>query len=155
MGRGGGFGLGGEPGVEGEGEGVELDTLGVGVRVMDLFEVELAVLEDGIVDAASVIEDVAGAGAVGGYDGGGEAEVGVVVDDFLVYGLFFEGVGDEGDLGSLGGAAGEEATVEIFVGGGGFLASVGGSELDADVIEDEGLIAIVGDDDADGGRSRG
>jgi len=45
---------------------------------------------------------------------------------------------------------GEEAAVEIVVGGSGDDVVVGGDELDAGVVEGEGAVAVVGDDDANG-----
>ena len=84
-------------------------------------------------------------------DGGGlEAEVGVVFGDFFVNGRMMDGDGDEGDLGAHGGAGGEEATVDVFEGGGGDDVVVSGDELDADVVEGERVIGVVGDDDTDG-----
>ena len=46
--------------------------------------------------------------------------------------------------------SGEEAAVDVVVGGGGDLVVVGGDELDAGVVEGEGGVAVVGEDDADG-----
>ncbi len=150
-----GFRLSGEPLVEGEREGEELVLHGLAVGVVDHFDVELGVLEDGVVEAAGVVEDVTGAGAVRWDDGGDEAEVGVVVEDFFVDGLGVRGDADDGDAGAGGGFAGEEAAVEVFVGGGALLVAFGGEELDAAVVEDEGLVAVVGDDDADGEEAVG
>ncbi len=80
----------------------------------------------------------------------GEAEVGVVLGDLLVDGGVVDGDGDEGDLGAHGGAGGEEAAVDVLEGGGGDDVVVGGDELDADVVEGERVVGVVGDDDADG-----
>ena len=63
---------------------------------------------------------------MGRDDGGGEAEVCVVVENLLVDGLVVDGDGDERDLGAGGGFAGEEAPVEVFVGRGGFLSPSAG-----------------------------
>jgi 3-deoxy-D-manno-octulosonic-acid transferase len=150
----GGFGgllrIGGEPLVKREGEGEELLRGTFVVGGFDLFDVEFGAPHDRVVEAAGVVEDVAGAGAVRGDGGRGEAEVGVVVEDLLIDGLVVDGDGDDGQLGAGRVLAVEEAAVEIVVAGGGFLASVGGEELDADVVERERLVAVVGDDDADG-----
>ena len=142
-----GFGLGGEPFVEGDGEGEEFVLVVEGV---DHFDVEFCAFEGWVVELLDVVEEVAGEGAVGVDDGALEAEVGVVLGDFLVYGGVVDGDGDEGDLGSLCVAHGEEAAVEVFEGGGGDLVVVGGDELDAGVVEGESGVAVVGDDDADG-----
>jgi len=143
-----------EPLVEGEGEGEEFvfDVFGVGV--VDHFDVEFGVLEDGVVEATGVVEDVTGAGGVGRDDGGGEAEVGVVAEDFLVDGLGMSGDADDGDAGAAGAFGGEEAAVEV-IGGGTLFIAFGGDELDADVVEVERVVAIVGDDDADGDEAVG
>ena len=53
----GGFGLGVEPLVEGDGEGEELLLVVEGV---DLFKVELGVVEGWVVELADVVEEVAG-----------------------------------------------------------------------------------------------
>ena len=121
---------------------------------MHHFNVELGVLEGGVVEGADVVEEVAGEGGVGVDDGGGEAEVGVVVEDLFVDGRVVDGDGRERrgqrDVGAADALHGEEAAVEIVVGGGGDDVVVGGDELDAGVVEGEGLVAVVGDDDADG-----
>ncbi len=64
-----------------------------------------------------------------------------------------DGDGGEGDLGAHGAAGGEEAAVDVVEGGGGDLVVVGGDELDAGVVEREGGVAVVGDDDADGNEA--
>ena len=142
--------MGGEVFVEGEGEGEQLDFGSLFVGGFDLFDVEFGVFHDGVVEASGVVEDVAGAGAVRRDGGGGEAEVGVVVEDLLVYGLVVDGDGDDGELGSDCVTAAEEAAVEVVVGGGGLFSAIARQKLDADVVEFEGLVAVVGDDDADG-----
>ena len=50
----------------------------------------------------------------------------------------------------LSALGGEEAAVDVVVGGGGDPVVVGGDELDAGVVEGERGVAVVGEDDADG-----
>ena len=109
----------------------------------------------GVVEVLDVVEEVAGEGGVGGDGGAGEAEVAVVVSDFFVD----LGSGGDGDAGSgeweghglaLGGFTAVEAAVEVFGECGGEDVLVFRDELDADVVEVEGGVAVVGDDDADG-----
>ena len=64
---GGGVGVGGEPFVEGNGEGEEF--LGA-VEGVDHLDVEFGVLEGGLVEVLDVVEEVAGEGGVG-VDAGG------------------------------------------------------------------------------------
>ena len=117
-------------------------------------EFEGGVVEDGVVDVAGVVEEVAGDGGFGGDGGGGEAEVGVVGEDLLVDGRVVDGDGGDGggqgDLGAGGALFGEHAALEFLVGGGVAGVVVGGDEEDADVVEGEGFVGGVGDDDADG-----
>ena len=63
---GGGVGVGGEPLVEGDGEGEEFL---LAVEGVDHFDVELGVGEGGVVEVLDVVEEVAGEGGVG-RDGG-------------------------------------------------------------------------------------
>ena len=56
----------------------------------------------------------------------------------------------EGDGAAGGGLFGVEAAVEVLGESGGEDVLVLGDELDADVVEGEGFVAVVGDDDADG-----
>jgi hypothetical protein len=143
----GGCGVGFEPGVEGEGEGEELLFA---VERVDLFDVEFGAFEGGVVEAADVVKEVAGEGGVGVDDGALEAEVVFVLGDLLVDGRVVDGEGDDGELGAHRVFGGEEAAVDLFVGGGGDLVVVDGDELHAGVVEGEGAVAVVGDDDADG-----
>ena len=83
-------------------------------------------------------------------DGSLEAEVVVVLGDLLVDGGAFDGDGDERDADGLGAVQGEEAAVDLVLGGGGELFVGGGDELDAGVVKLQGAVAVVGDDDADG-----
>ena len=55
-----------------------------------------------------------------------------------------------GTLAALGALGGEEAALDVVVGGGGDLVVVDGDELDAGVVERERGVAVVGEDDADG-----
>ncbi len=144
---GGVLGLGFEPFVEGDGEGEELLFAVEGV---DHFDVELGVFEGGVVELADVVEEVSGEGGVR-FDGGGlEAEIGVVVRDLFVDGCVVDGDGDDGDLGAHGGAGGEETAIDVLEGGCGNDVVIGGDELDANVVEGERVVGVVGDDDADG-----
>jgi len=143
---GGGVGVGGEPFVEGDGEAEEFVSVADGV---DHFDVDLGVGEGGLFEVLDVVEEVAGEGGVGLDGGGGEAELVVVLHDFLVDGVV-DGDGDDGDLGAFGGLDGEEAAVDVVLGCGGDLVVVGGDELDAGVGEGDGVVGVVGDDDADG-----
>jgi 3-deoxy-D-manno-octulosonic-acid transferase len=107
----------------------------------------------GGVGALDVVEEVAGDGGVGGDGGGLEAEVVVVEGDVFVDVFFADGDGDgeaEGEAGAGGGLHGEEAALEIFGGGGGDGVVVGVDEDDAGVVEGDGELGVVGDDDADG-----
>ena len=144
---GGVFGLGIEPFVEGDSEGEELLF---GVDGVDHFDVELGVAEGGVVELADVVEEVSGEGGVGVDGGGGEAEVGIVFGDLFVDGGVVDGDGDDGNFSAHGGTGGEEAAVDVLEVGGGDDVLVGGDELDADVVEGEGVVGVVGDDDADG-----
>ncbi len=137
----------GEPFVERYGEGEELLFA---VEGMDHFDVEFGVFEGRVVEGFDVVEEVSGEGAVGLDGGAVEAEVVVVLGNFLVDGGVVDGEGDEGDLGALGAFEGEEAAVEFVEVGGGDAVVIGGDELHACVFEGEGGIAVVGDDDADG-----
>ena len=124
------------------------------VQGVDIFDVERGVLKGWIVDGADVVEQVAGQGGVGVDDGPGEAEVVVVFGDLLVDGGVVDGDGRNGrghrDSRSSCGFHGEEAAIDFFFGGGWEDFIVGGDELDADVVEREGGVAVVGKDDADG-----
>ena len=56
----------------------------------------------------------------------------------------------EGNLAALDAFGGEEAALNVVVGGGGDFVVVDGDELDAAVLERERGVAVVGEDDADG-----
>ena len=83
-------------------------------------------------------------------DGALEAEVVVVLGDFFVDGGAVDGEGVQRDVDGLGAVQGEEAAVDLVLGGGGEVVVGGGDELDAGVVEREGAVAVVGEDDADG-----
>ena len=144
---GGGVGVGGEPLVEGDGEGEEIL---LAVEGVDLLDVERGVGEGGVVEALDVVKEVAGEGGVGVDDGPLEAEVVVVLGDALVDGGALNGDGDERDVDGLRAVQGEEAAVDLVLGGGGEGVVRGGDELEACVVELKGAVAVVGDDDADG-----
>ena len=144
---GGGAGVGGEPLVEGDGEGEEFLFAVEGVNHLD---VELGALEGRVVEALDVVEEVAGKCGVGLDDGGLEAEVVVVLGDLLVDGSALDGEGVEWNADGLGAVQGEEAAVDLVLGGGGEGLVGGGDELDACIVELKGAVAVVGDDDADG-----
>jgi len=150
---GGGAGIGGEPFVEGDGEGEELLSACGTALVRDgvnHLDVELGALEGRVVEALDVVEEVAGEGGVGLDDGGLEAEVVVVLGDLLVDGGAVDGEGVEWNADGLGAVQGEEAAVDLVLGGGGKGLVGGGDELDACIVELECAVAVVGDDDADG-----
>jgi hypothetical protein len=136
-----------EPLVEGDGEGEEIL---LAVEGVDHLDVELGVPESGIVEAAGVVEEIACESAVRVDGGSVEAEVGVVLADLLVHRRMVDGDRDDGELGSHGALGGEEAAVDVLVGRRRDLVVVGGEELDANVLERERFVAVVGDDDTDG-----
>jgi len=118
------------------------------------------VVEDGGVEVVDVVEEIAGDGGVRGDGGGLEAEVVVVGDYFFVDVRFAggDGYGDwqrQRDLAASGGFEGEHAAFEVVVGGGGDGGAVGGDEVDAGVVEVDGEVGVVGDDDADGQEAVG
>jgi len=143
--------VGGQPLVERDVEGEEV---GFGIEGVDHLDVELGVFEGGVVEAADVVEEVSGEGGMRVDDGALEAEVVIVLGDLLVDGWVVDSDGGNGgghgDLGALGAFEGEENAVEVLVGSGGEDVVVGGDELDAGVVEGEGAVTVVGDDDADG-----
>lgn len=150
---GGGVWVGGEPAVEGDGEGEEFVRAGWVLLVsegVDHLDVERGVGESGVVEALDVVEEVAGEGGVGFYDGALKAEVVVVLRNALVDGGALDGDGDEWDVDGLGALQGEEAAVDLVLGGGGEGVARGGDELEAGVVELQGAVAVVGEDDADG-----
>src|ERR1035441_6883261 len=79
-----------------------------------------------------------------------EAEVVVILGDFLVDRGALDGNRNERDVDGLGAVVGEDAAVDVVFGGGWDLLLVGGDELHAGVVEREGAVAVIGDDDADG-----
>ena len=106
--------------------------------------------EGGVVEALDVVEEVARKGGVGVDDGSLEAEVVVVLRDALVDGGALDGKGIKRDAHGLCAVQGEEAAVDLVLGGGGKGVVGGGDELEAGVVELEGAVAVVGDDDANG-----
>ena len=126
----------------------------VGGGPADFAEFEGGFFEDGFVDVAGVVEEIARLGGVGGYGGGSEAEVGLVFGDELVDAGVVDGDGGqrrgEGDLCAVGVLFAEHAALEVVVGGGVAGVVVPGDEEDAGVVEGEGLGGVVGDDDAEG-----
>ena len=121
------------------------------VEGVDHLDVDLRAFEGRVVEAADVVEEVAAEGAVGVDGGALEAEVVVVLGDFFVDGGVVDGDGDgQGEVGAHALLEVEEAAVDLVEVGGGNLVVVGGDELDADVVEGERGVAVVGDDDADG-----
>src|SRR6185312_7787380 len=80
-----------------------------------------------------------------------KAEVGVVFGDFFVDRRMVDDDRDgQGEVRAHALFEVEEATVDLVEIGGGDLVVGGGDELDADVGEGERVVAVVGDDDADG-----
>ena len=142
--------------LEGDFEALELF---VGGGPADLAELECGAFEDGRVEVVRVVEEPAGDGGVGSDGGGFEAEVDVVGDDLLIDGPGMVGDGREGcgqwDLGAFDLLHFEEAALEVVVGGGVFGVVVTGDEHDAGVVEVDGLVGVVGDDDADGKEAVG
>lgn len=116
---------------------------------MDHFDVKLRVLERGIVEIFDVVEQVSVKRGVGADGGGLEAEVVIVVGDFLVDGGAVDGDGDQWDVDRLGAVQGEDAAIDVVLGGGRNLVVVGGDELHARVFEGDRAVRIVGEDDAD------
>ncbi len=68
----------------------------------------------------------------------------------LSMGVRLMGMGMSGMSDGLGAVQGEEAAVDLVLGGGGEGVAGGGDELEAGVVELEGAVAVVGEDDADG-----
>src|SRR5258706_2786344 len=157
LGWGGGLrdGFGGEPFVEGNVEVEELLLVAIFVwKGVHHLDVELGAFEGVVVELADIVEEVAVEGAVGVDGGAFEAEVVLVLRDFLVYGLVVDGDGGQRErervFAACGAFGGEEAALDVVVGGGGDLVVVDGDELHAGVVEGERGVAVVGDDDADG-----
>jgi len=142
--------LGGEPFVEGDGEGEEMLFAVEGV---DLFDVEGGVFEGWVVEVADVVEEIAGERRVRVDDGALEAEVVVILGDFFVHGGVVDSDGRHGDVGAAHALHGEEAAVDVVERGGGDDLVRGGDELDADVVEREGGVSVIGEDDADGNEA--
>src|ERR1700677_661546 len=101
---------------------------------VDHFDVEQGALERWVVKLADVVEELAGERAVRVDSGAGEAEVGVVFGDLLVERLIVEGDGGKRkgkrNLAAFDALHGEEAAL--------------------DIVEREGSVAVVSEDDADG-----
>ena len=121
------------------------------VGVFDGVQIEKRTLQ-GMREAADVIEEEAGASCVRLDDEGGELE-GIKVGFYgFVAGLGLAMDGDgpgDGDLGALFFLEGHEAFNVFGVGGLDAVALLGDEE-DASVTEADGLVAVVGDDEADG-----
>ena len=143
---GGGVGVRGEPLVEGDGEGEEFLLAVDGV---DHFDVELSVREGWLVEILDVVEKIAGEGGMRLNAGGFEAEVLIILHDFLVH-VVMNRDGNDGNLGATRLLEIEEAAVDVVLGGRWDLVVVGRDELHTGLIEGEGVVAVVGDDDADG-----
>jgi len=148
----------GEPFVEGDVEVEELFLFSAFVGdSVDHLDEELSAFERRVVERVDVVEEIAGEGAVGLDRGGGEAEVVVVLGDLLVDRLVVEVNGRDGQrqrhLAALGAFGREEAALYVVVGGGGDFVVVDGDELNAGVVERDGCVAVVGEDDAYGKES--
>ena len=122
------------------------------VGVFEFAEVEDCAFE-GVGEAADVVEEEAGLGGVGFDDEGLVLELVEVLFNILVTGFGlevdgWEGAG-EGDFGALFVVEADEA-FDVFGFGGLDAISLGGDEDDACVAEGDGLVAEVGDDEADG-----
>lgn len=131
----------------------------VGGSPADLAELDGGAFEDGRIGVADVVVEPAGDGAVGRDGGGLEAEVAVVGEDLFVDGLPMVGDGrkrrGQRNLCAFDGLEGEEAALEVVVGGSVFGVVVGGDEEDARIVEGERLRGVVGDDDANGHEAVG
>jgi len=100
-----------------------------------------------------VVVEITGDSGVWGDGGGLETEVVIVLLDFFLEIFFADGNGDrqiEREFGAGGGFDGEEAALHVVGSGGRNGGVVGGDEVDAGVVETDGLCGIIGDDDADG-----
>jgi hypothetical protein len=126
--------LSGEPLVEGN---VEVEELFFAVEGVDHLDVELGTLQRPVRELANVVEEIAGEGAVRVDSGSVEAEIVVVFDDQFVDGLVMDGDGRhrewDGNFAAGCTFGGEEAALEIIVGGGGNRVVVDGDELDPGV----------------------
>ena len=120
---------------------------------MDHLDVEFGAFESGVVEAADVVEEVAGEGTVGVDGRSCETEVVLILRDLFVDGGVVNGDRSHRDFGPGGAFGGEEAAVDVVVEGGRDDVAIGGDELDAGLIECEGGVAVVGDDDADGNEA--
>ncbi len=145
--------MGREPFVEGDVEVEELLLVAVFVwKCVHHLDVELGAFEGIIVELADVVEEVAGEGAVCVDGRAFEAEIVLVLRDLLVDGLVVDGDGGQRErkrvFAASGAFGGEEAALDVVVGGGGNLVIVDGDELHAGVFERERGVAVVGEDDA-------
>jgi hypothetical protein len=102
---------------------------------VDHFDVEFCAFEGWIVEAADVVEEVSGEGAVGVDGRALEAEVVVILCDLFIDGRVVDGDGSHGNLGSGCAFGGEEAAVDVVFEGSGDDVAVGGDELDAGLVE--------------------
>ncbi len=122
---------------------------------VDHLDVELGAFEGILVELADIVKKIPGKRAVRVDRRALEAEVVLVLGDLFVDGLVVEG-GWEGRgsgqryLSAFDALGGEEAALDVVIGGGGNLVVVDGDELDAGVVQRERGVAVVGEDDADG-----
>ncbi len=142
----GGFGF--EVLVEGDFEGEEFLAVGGA----EFAEVEGCAFE-GVGEAGDVVEEEAGLCGVGFDDESLVLELVEVLFDVFVAGFGLEVDGGEwageGDFGALFVVEADES-LNVFGVGGLDAVALGGDEDDAGVLEGDGLVAEVGDDEADG-----
>lgn len=117
---------------------------------MHHLHVEFGPAEWRVVEVSDVVEEEAVGAGVRRDDGLGEGEVLVVVKNFFVDGRGAVSDGCAGDALLLDVVEAEEAAVQLFGRGRGELGAVGGDELDADLIQVQRRVAVIGNDEADG-----
>ncbi len=117
---------------------------------MDHLDVEFGAFDGWVVEAADIVEEVAGEGAMRVDGCALKAKVVVILRDLLVYGGVVDGYGNPRDFGSGCAFGREETAIDVVVECGWNDVVIGGDELDTCLIEREGSVAVVGDDDTDG-----
>lgn len=139
-------GVGGEPFVERD---VEVEELLRAVDGMDHLDVELSTFECGIVEVLDVVEEISGEGGVWFDHGDLKAEVMIVLGDLLIDRSTFDWDWNHRYADGLGAFIGEEAAIDLFLGGGRNFIVGGGDELHSGVFQLKGAVAVVGEDDKD------
>ena len=145
-----------KPLVEGNVKVEELLLVAVFIRsCVDHLDVEFSAFERIFVELVHIVEEISGKRAMRLDGRAVEAEVVVVIGNFLIDGRVMDCEGHERDFRPHGLLGGEETAVEVVEGGGGDLVVIGGDELDAGVVERELSVAVVGEDDADSDEAVG